>query len=65
MRIELNGESVTTAAATLAALVEERGLDAASVATALDGCFVPRRARDGAALSDGARIEILSPMQGG
>ncbi|WP_236638433.1 sulfur carrier protein ThiS [Mangrovicoccus ximenensis] len=43
MRIDLNGESVTTGAATLAALVEERGHDAASVATALDGAFVPRQ----------------------
>ncbi|WP_172328495.1 sulfur carrier protein ThiS [Mangrovicoccus sp. HB161399] len=65
MRIDLNGERVTTAAATLAALVEERGHDAASVATALDGAFVPRGLRGAALLEDGARVEILSPMQGG
>ncbi|WP_138465951.1 sulfur carrier protein ThiS [Poseidonocella sp. HB161398] len=65
MRIEVNGESVTTGAASLAALLEEQGHDAASVATALDGAFVPRAARGTAALKDGARVEILAPMQGG
>lgn len=65
MRIELNGAPVTTGAATLAALIEEQGFDAASVATALDGAFVPRAARAATPLREGARIEALSPMQGG
>ena len=65
MRIDLNGAPISTRAATLAALLEERGFDAASVATALDGRFVPRSARAATALRDGAKVEVLSPMQGG
>ncbi|QPM90434.1 sulfur carrier protein ThiS [Pseudooceanicola algae] len=65
MRIDLNGAPVLTEAATLAALIDEKGLEAAAVATALDGAFVPRDLRDSTALTPGARVEILSPMQGG
>lgn len=65
MRIDLNGAPVETGAATLADLIAERGLDAAAVATALDGAFVARGARGQTALTPDARIEVLSPMQGG
>lgn len=65
MQIDLNGQPVVTQAATLAQLIAERGLDAASVATAVNGEFVPRGLRDGTTLTPGMRIEILSPMQGG
>ncbi|WP_353474389.1 sulfur carrier protein ThiS [Salipiger sp. H15] len=65
MRIDLNGESLTTTAPTLATLLAERGFDPASVATALDGAFVPRGLRERTALRDGAKVEVLSPMQGG
>ena len=65
MRIELNGVATTTTASTLAVLIEERGLDPNSVATALDGLFVTRTAREATVLNNGAKIEILEPMQGG
>jgi sulfur carrier protein len=65
MRIDLNGEPVTTEAATLAALLDERGLPPASVATALDGTFIPRARRETTPLAVGARVEVLAPMQGG
>ncbi|MDX1780823.1 MAG: sulfur carrier protein ThiS [Thalassovita sp.] len=65
MRIDLNGQSLITQAETLAGLLDEQGFDAASVATALNGAFVPRPQRALAKLTDGARIEVLSPMQGG
>ena len=65
MRIDLNGVATTTAASTLAVLIEERGLDANSVATALDGLFVARAARGATVLNEGVKIEILEPMQGG
>lgn len=65
MQIDLNGQRITTAAATLAALLDERGFDAASVATALDGTFVPRDLRASMALGAGVKVEVLSPMQGG
>lgn len=65
MRLELNGEPVEVRATTLAELVEEQGYQPRAVATALDGVFVPLPCRAGTALRDGARIEVLSPMQGG
>ncbi|OWU84304.1 sulfur carrier protein ThiS [Oceanicola sp. 22II-s10i] len=65
MRIELNGTLTETTADTLAALLAEQAFDAASVATAVDGAFVPRGLREGTALRDGAKVEVLSPMQGG
>ena len=65
MLIELNGEHITTQAATLAELVTERALQAEAVATALNGAFVPRGMRAGTALEAGMKVEILTPMQGG
>lgn len=65
MRIDLNGTPYETEARSLAALVEEAGAEAEAVATALDGQFVPRADRAGTALTAGARVEILAPMQGG
>ncbi|MDA3889582.1 MAG: sulfur carrier protein ThiS [Allgaiera sp.] len=65
MQIDLNGEARVTGARTLAQLIEEQGFDAASVATALNGAFVSRTAREETPLSPGARVEVLSPMQGG
>lgn len=65
MQIDLNGQPARTNAATLAALIDERGYDAASVTTALNGDFVPRSARANTGLTEGARVEVVSPMQGG
>ena len=64
MRIDLNGIPIETGATTLADLITEQNFEAASVATALDGTFIPRDARD-RPLHPGARVEVLSPMQGG
>lgn len=65
MRIDVNGVATTTSAPDLAALIEERGLNPASVATALDGLFVARSTRKTTPLNEGAKIEILKPVQGG
>ncbi|MFC2968615.1 sulfur carrier protein ThiS [Acidimangrovimonas pyrenivorans] len=65
MRIDLNGRSIETAAGTLAELIDERGFQAPSVATALDGAFVARGQRAETVLREGARVEIVAPMQGG
>lgn len=65
MQVEMNGDMIETQAATLAGLITERGLVASSVATAVNGEFIPRGLRDHTPLTDGARVEILSPMQGG
>jgi sulfur carrier protein len=65
MRLEVNGVMREVSSATLDALLDELGFEPASVATALDGRFVPRGLRAGLPLRDGARIEVLAPMQGG
>lgn len=65
MQIELNGARIETAAATLAALIEERGFEAGCVATAVNGEFVAIALRAATPLAEGAKIEVLTPMQGG
>jgi sulfur carrier protein len=45
--------------------LQELGYADAVVATALNGEFVPAGSRPGARLSDGDRVEVLAPMQGG
>ncbi len=65
MHIDLNGASYETAAPTLADLIVETGVEAAAVATALNGRFVPCAARASTPLTQGAKVELLAPMQGG
>ena len=64
-QIFLNGEPVSTTAATLEQLLAEQGFLAVKVATALNGSFVPARARKGQTLSEGDHIEVVSARQGG
>jgi sulfur carrier protein len=61
----INGETRQIDAGTLAELLRRLDLEAAWLATAVNGEVVRRDARGGFALSEGDRIEILSPMQGG
>ena len=65
LRIYVNGEPHETDASTLAELIAEAGHAGAKVATAVNGDFVPERARAGRALTEGDRVEIVSPRQGG
>jgi sulfur carrier protein len=65
MNIELNGESRHVRSRELAALLQELAYDARSVATALNGRFIPASQRAAHTLSEGDRIEVLAPMQGG
>lgn len=65
MKILVNGSWRDTGAVDLAAALLELGYAEAVVATALNGEFVPATARQGARLSEGDRIEVLAPMQGG
>ncbi len=66
MNITLNNQSVTTAATTLSALVENTlgQLPDAGVAVAVDGEVVPRSQWD-RPLADGQHIDILTAVQGG
>ncbi len=65
MRIEVNGARHEVAATTVAGALVELGWAEARVATALNGDFVPAGARAGTALTEGDRLEVLAPMQGG
>jgi len=65
MQIELNGQTVETEAVTVAALLQERQIDAACVASAFNGEFLPRSQYASQRLETGCRLEVLSPMQGG
>lgn len=65
LRLTLNGEAVASHAKTLEALLQEQGFGAVKVATAVNGSFVPMRARAELALQDGDHIEVVSARQGG
>jgi len=65
LRIIVNGEPTLTEARTLAQLIIEAGYGDARVATAVNGDFVPERARSKRLLAEGDRVEIVSPRQGG
>ena len=65
MKIMVNGDARDVAGASLALALEELGFGGAVVATALNGEFVASGARADTRLSDGDRLEVLAPMQGG
>jgi sulfur carrier protein len=65
MRLVVNGEMQEVPAATLAEAVQSLDFGEAKVATALNGEFVPARARAATLVKDGDRIEIVAPRQGG
>jgi sulfur carrier protein len=65
MRIFLNDDVRDVEAATLAAALEILGFGGRKIATALNGRFVAATARAATSLSDGDRIEVVAPMQGG
>jgi sulfur carrier protein len=65
MNLIVNAQPREVTATTLANALSELGFTGPAIATALNGQFVPREARDTAALNDGDRLEVLAPMQGG
>lgn len=65
MRILLNGAWRETGAADLAGALQELGYADTVVATALNGEFVPAGSRPQVRLTEGDRLEVLAPMQGG
>ena len=65
MRILVNGAWREIAGAQLAAALAELGYGEGVVATALNGEFVAVPARARTPLSEGDRVEVLAPMQGG
>lgn len=65
LNVVINGEPRITGAHSLAELVAEAGFAGSRVATAVNGDFVPERARADRQLAEGDRVEIVSPRQGG
>jgi sulfur carrier protein len=65
VRILVNGALRDTAATDVAAALEELGYGGSTVATAVNGEFVPVSLREAAPLAEGDRLEVLAPMQGG
>jgi sulfur carrier protein len=65
VRLVVNGEPQDVPASTLADALQSLDLAEAKVATALNGEFVPARARASTPVKDGDRIEIVAPRQGG
>lgn len=65
MKLIVNGEALEAKAGTLDALLAELGYEGDWLATALNSEFVPGPERAQASLSDGDRIEIVTPKQGG
>ena len=64
MKIMLNGEARVVFAETLSDLLEECGFSG-RVATAVNEAFVPSSLRIARKLTDGDRVEVVAPMQGG
>jgi sulfur carrier protein len=64
LSVTLNGAGLSTRAATVAALLEEQGFTG-KVATAVNGTFVPERARRDTHLAPGDCVEVVTARQGG
>ena len=65
MQILVNGAWREVRTAQLAAALGELGYGERTVSTAVNGEFVAAGARERTALSEGDRVEVLAPMQGG
>ncbi|MEP2718242.1 sulfur carrier protein ThiS [Pseudophaeobacter sp.] len=65
MKITLNAKEHDLSAKTLAEALSELGMTSPALATALNGTFVSRAKRVDTRLTEGDRIEVLAPMQGG
>ena len=65
MKVVLNGDAREIVAANLDQALGELGYTDSSVATAVNGTFIPKAHRRNQLLDDGDRIEIVAPMQGG
>lgn len=65
MKLTVNGQPLEANAMTLSALLNELGYEGTTIATALNGDFVPAEARDETLVNNNDRIEILAPMKGG
>lgn len=65
MKIIVNGDAREVTAYTLENIMDELGYRGSVVATAVNGWFIAAGARAAKTLSDGDRLEVVAPMQGG
>ncbi|WP_057464112.1 sulfur carrier protein ThiS [Pseudovibrio sp. POLY-S9] len=65
MKIIVNAEPRDVTNETLEDALTELEFTSPAVATALNGRFVPREDYPKTSLSEGDRLEVLAPMQGG
>jgi sulfur carrier protein len=66
LNISLNGQALTTDAATLQALLLAQGYDLATAfACAINNGFVPRTQWPARLLENGDRIDVITPIAGG
>jgi len=65
MKIVLNAEEHNTNVATLDRLLDSLDHESTSVATAVNGEFVPVAERNNCVLQEGDAVEIIAPMAGG
>jgi sulfur carrier protein len=65
MKILVNGAWRETLAGELSEVLEELGYGGSVVSTAVNGEFVAAAARPHTPLTEGDRLEVLAPMQGG
>ena len=65
LRIVLNGAPAQAPAGSLQDLLDAGGFAGVKVATAVNGTFVPARARATYQLTTGDQIEVVSARQGG
>ena len=65
MNIIVNGEDKEISNTKLHEVLIELGYTSKKLATALNGNFVSIEDRENTALSEGDKIEVLSPQQGG
>lgn len=65
MKITLNGVEREVLEGRLDQALQELGYCDGTIATAVNGLFIPRTQRLDIVLLDGDRIEVVAPMQGG
>lgn len=65
MQIFVNARPHEVQGTRLDQVLTETGFDRPTIATALNGDFIPLEERAETELKDGDRVEVLAPMQGG
>ena len=65
MRIFVNGDRHDVEPDTLAVTLNALGYGGRKIATAVNGRFVAASQRERTRLSEGDKIEVVAPMQGG